>query len=194
MKEHPLVIRDLSGRILAVGMENEKGFNKSLEQKELWCLHPETGRLIPYGEFGEKAGLSRISRQEGWYEAVLETAADGQEPFLRERDVDAAGPCTEGNAKVDVSGTGTVLSALAAVVRERRRDMPEGSYTTHLFAGGEGKIRKKLGEEAVELILAEEDEDIVYEAADLLYHLLVFLEAKGISLDAVLKELSSRAR
>jgi phosphoribosyl-ATP pyrophosphohydrolase len=77
-------------------------------------------------------------------------------------------------------------------VAERRKKMPEGSYTTHLFNSGSAKIRKKLGEEAVELILAGKKDDISYEAADLVYHMLVLLENESVSLDSVLEELEKR--
>ena len=72
--------------------------------------------------------------------------------------------------------------------------MPEGSYTTHLFEKGEEKIRKKTGEEAIELLLARERSDIVYEAADLIYHMMVLLEVKEIPIGEVLGELESRMK
>jgi phosphoribosyl-ATP pyrophosphohydrolase len=81
---------------------------------------------------------------------------------------------------------------LIQVIKERKANRPEGSYTTHLFNSGIEKIRKKTGEEAIELILARRREDIAYEAADLIYHLLVLLEAEDIDLGEVLEELSRR--
>jgi phosphoribosyl-ATP pyrophosphohydrolase len=86
-----------------------------------------------------------------------------------------------------------VLSSLLAVIRGRREQMPEGSYTSYLFGEGLEKIKKKTGEEAIELILAEKPEDIVHEASDLLYHLLVLLEATGLSWDDVSTELANRS-
>jgi phosphoribosyl-ATP pyrophosphohydrolase len=85
-----------------------------------------------------------------------------------------------------------VLPALAALIARRRRELREGSYTTHLFKSGAGKIRKKTGEEAVELILAQGKSEIICEAADLVYHLLVLLEAEGVGLGEVLGELKGR--
>ncbi len=76
----------------------------------------------------------------------------------------------------------------------RKREMPEGSYTTHLFESGPAKIRKKTGEEAVELILAESPEDITCETADLIYHLFVLLTEEGIDFDHIIAELDTRAR
>lgn len=86
-----------------------------------------------------------------------------------------------------------ILTLLEAIIKERREAMPEGSYTTHLFESGLDKIRKKTGEEAVELILAEGREEIAHESADLIYHLLVLLEAAGVPLRAVLEELQNRS-
>ena len=70
--------------------------------------------------------------------------------------------------------------------------MPEGSYTTHLFASGAAKIRKKAGEEAVELLLAAERDEVIHETADLLYHLLVLLEQEQVGIAEIAAELSRR--
>ena len=73
--------------------------------------------------------------------------------------------------------------------------MPENSYTTKLFDQGLNRITKKIGEEASEVIiasLAEKKEDIIYESADLFYHLLVLLANENIKLEEVIKELSNR--
>ena len=99
-----------------------------------------------------------------------------------------------GEAEELTEGGGDVLSHLAEVIRQRRIRLPEGSYTTHLFTSGEEKIRKKTGEEAVELILAREPDEVVYEAADLIYHMLVLLEALGLDYRLVLAELEKRSR
>jgi phosphoribosyl-ATP pyrophosphohydrolase len=89
-------------------------------------------------------------------------------------------------------GCGPTLELLEQTILERKASLPEGSYTTHLFSSGEEKIRKKTGEEAVELILARSSGEVAYEAADLIYHLLVLLAELDIPLEAVLRELSSR--
>jgi phosphoribosyl-ATP pyrophosphohydrolase/phosphoribosyl-AMP cyclohydrolase len=92
---------------------------------------------------------------------------------------------------------GHVLSRLARTIAQREAERPKGSYTADLLAGGVGKASQKVGEEAVEVVVAANSEDdgrLASEAADLLYHLLVLLQARGVSLDAVLRELESRAR
>jgi phosphoribosyl-ATP pyrophosphohydrolase len=91
--------------------------------------------------------------------------------------------------------TGDVLRQLAETIRERRRAEADASYTRKLLDAGPAKIGKKLGEEAVETIIAavsESDAALTGEAADLLYHLLVLLEARSISIDDVLAELERR--
>ncbi|HEV8178028.1 MAG TPA: bifunctional phosphoribosyl-AMP cyclohydrolase/phosphoribosyl-ATP diphosphatase HisIE [Gemmatimonadales bacterium] len=92
---------------------------------------------------------------------------------------------------------GHVLSRLARTIAQRAADQPKGSYTVELLAQGVGKASQKVGEEAVEVVVAansEDDERLASEAADLLYHLLVLLQARGVPLDAVWKELAHRSR
>jgi len=87
---------------------------------------------------------------------------------------------------------GEVLRSLGEVIAERHRTLPEGSYTTHLFTKGASKIRKKTGEEAVELILATDRDELRSEAADLIYHLMVLLESEGMRFEDVVAELARR--
>ena len=95
------------------------------------------------------------------------------------------------------SGTRQSFSAdgLMELLAGRKRDMPEGSYTSYLFEKGLDKILKKVGEECTEVIIAgkaEDKKETVYEIADLAYHVLVLMLELGISLDDVRKELASR--
>jgi phosphoribosyl-AMP cyclohydrolase / phosphoribosyl-ATP pyrophosphohydrolase len=92
---------------------------------------------------------------------------------------------------------GGALSRLAATVADRARNQPPGSYTAQLLQNGTAAPARKVGEEAVETVVAalEEGEDrLTSEAADLLYHLLVLLESRRVPLDRVLEELTRRAR
>jgi phosphoribosyl-AMP cyclohydrolase / phosphoribosyl-ATP pyrophosphohydrolase len=102
-----------------------------------------------------------------------------------------------GTAGVEEDPGGHVLSRLAHTVAARAATKPSNSYTAQLLASGVGKISQKVGEEAVEIVVAansEDDERLASEAADLLYHLLVLLQARGVPLDAVWRELESRER
>jgi phosphoribosyl-ATP pyrophosphohydrolase/phosphoribosyl-AMP cyclohydrolase len=92
---------------------------------------------------------------------------------------------------------GHLLSRLASLIAQRALERPEGSYTLALLDRGVAKISQKVGEEAVEVVVAanaEDDGRLASESADLLYHLLVLLQARGIGLDAVLHELENRAK
>ena len=89
-----------------------------------------------------------------------------------------------------------VLGQLAATIRARKADSAPESYTRQLLDGGPERYAKKLGEEAVETVIAaisQDDAALKAEAADLIYHLLVLLESRNISLDDVLKVLDGRS-
>ena len=90
-----------------------------------------------------------------------------------------------------------VLDSLFSTIEARKRDLPEGSYTASLFTHekGENAVLEKLGEESTELILAAKDDDheeLLYESADFVYHLLVLLAMKGLSVEDLRNELESR--
>ncbi len=91
-----------------------------------------------------------------------------------------------------------ILKRLMETIENRERQRPEGSYTTKLFAGGIAKIGEKIMEEAAEVVEAasepgdEGKSHLTYEAGDLVYHLLVMLAIRGVSLDDVARELGRR--
>jgi len=245
------VIRTAEGGILDVSLMSPKSHSKSIERDELWHLHRQTGRTLPYSE---RVDLQELKARENWYEAVVivadgetaEQAGSGQtsgqsygppqadqprfnhqaaheaaelekpaalrrasqnqhqahtmdstfaqayQHHASEEAEDQSQDLGPGQIAAAQGGCGQVLERLEAIVEERRQTMPEGSYTTHLFASGAEKIRKKAGEEAVELILASSRDQIVYEAADLLYHMCVLLVSEGISYGEVCSELQER--
>ncbi len=179
-KIFPLVIKDQSSTIIDMSLSNEKGFKKSLERGILWHLHTDTGRLLPYNE---SLPLVSIKQFRSWYEAVLQ-----KEPAqLPVQETTAVEP-----GERTLSTETGILKSLEETILERKRTLPEGSYTTHLFTSGSEKIRKKTGEEAVELILAADRDAIIYEAADLIYHMMVLLASENITMDLVLQELGRR--
>jgi phosphoribosyl-ATP pyrophosphohydrolase/phosphoribosyl-AMP cyclohydrolase len=98
--------------------------------------------------------------------------------------------------KTTASDLGSVIQDLYGVVESRKLERPEGSYTTYLFEKGLDKILKKVGEESAETIIAAknaEAEPLISETSDLLYHLLVMLVERGITLDQIGVELNRRA-
>jgi phosphoribosyl-AMP cyclohydrolase / phosphoribosyl-ATP pyrophosphohydrolase len=208
----PLIVLDRSGRILGVSQIDEKGRGKSIETGILWHRYPGTGRLIPFEPEGSESGNStqlKLAENSGihdegaWVRAVIDESVDS--PTIspagdrvdrsKTRDgSEAGGAGMNGAAVGHPKSWGEVLTTLWETVAARKREMPEGSYTTHLFESGPAKIRKKTGEEAVELILAESPEDITCETADLIYHLFVLLTEEGIDFDHIIAELDTRAR
>ena len=95
-----------------------------------------------------------------------------------------------GAAEVDF---GAMVNRLAGTIAQRHREMPEGSYTAKLLGGGTERVAQKVGEEAVEVVVAAlRDERLAEEAADLLYHLLVLLEERGVGVAEVARVLRDR--
>ena len=97
----------------------------------------------------------------------------------------------------DTPAIGAVLEGLFGVLESRKRDLPEGSYTTTLLTGPQDKLLKKIAEEAGEVIIAANNHDTAqttYEIADLVYHLLVVMVREGIPLGDLAAELDGRRR
>ncbi len=89
----------------------------------------------------------------------------------------------------------STIDQLYSTIQSRKAETPEGSYTAFLFGKGENEILKKIGEEAIEIIIAakgEGDERVLSESADLIYHLLVLLAARDLSWEQVEAELAKR--
>jgi phosphoribosyl-ATP pyrophosphohydrolase/phosphoribosyl-AMP cyclohydrolase len=107
-----------------------------------------------------------------------------------------AGPtCHTGSESCFAQAPGTFLGRLDALVRERERQRPDNSYTTHLFEQGIRRIAQKVGEEGVETALAgvvQDDQALLGESADLLFHLTVLLRARGLSLQDAVGVLAAR--
>ena len=203
----PLVVLDRSGNVRDVPACNAKSRAKSLEQNELWILRPDNGRVLPFLGGGVRCGaFTRGGEELEWYRVTVdlggaratttEDASESTQAVPREapaaEPAPTAGPAPAADPASKVDATIPILTSLADLIAERHRTLPEGSYTTHLFSRGPSKIRKKTGEEAVELILAENRDEIVAEAADLLYHAMVLLESEGVRIEEVLRELARR--
>ncbi len=86
------------------------------------------------------------------------------------------------------------LKDLEQLIKQRKKEMPEGSYTSSLFKDGREKIYKKFGEEAVEVLVAQTRESLIYELGDLFYHLFVLLAYNEVDFDEIIKELAKRRK
>jgi len=186
----PVTVR--SGEVFLSVLMDRKGYKKSLENNTPWIIYPGTGRLLPWP--GEPEILILRQSPGGYYMEISENA--DKEPYGKvfPPDTDPDDRSDMGNTESirNQQDTENIINNLSDLISERHREMPEGSYTTHLFEKGEEKIRKKTGEEAVELLLAKSREDVIYESADLIYHLLVLLEQLGLRWKDIETELGRR--
>jgi phosphoribosyl-ATP pyrophosphohydrolase len=194
MVAKPLVVLGQDGAVLDAAIMSQKAFNKSTEHGRLWVLHADTGRVLPYHgdlafvELVDVGELYRATVHYGeWLNSTPAVLSDIEGRPAPEDDL--------GERTGEISETGeweSVLRGLVGVILDRKEKRPEGSYTSYLFNSGEAKIRKKTGEEAIELVLAASPEETASEAADLVYHLLVLLAELDIPFDDVIHELESR--
>jgi phosphoribosyl-ATP pyrophosphohydrolase/phosphoribosyl-AMP cyclohydrolase len=192
-----------SGDVLMVAFANRDALDRTLATGLAHYFSRSRGALWQKGE--TSGNVQRVTE--------VRLDCDGDAVLYR---VDQTGPACHTGARTcfsavisgaagqrdsEIAGEedpgGHILSRLARTIAQRASKRPKGSYTAELLAGGVGKASQKVGEEAVEVVVAansEDDERLASEAADLLYHLLVLLQARGVPLDAVLRELESRAR
>jgi phosphoribosyl-ATP pyrophosphohydrolase/phosphoribosyl-AMP cyclohydrolase len=195
-----VIVDDATGDVLTLAYANREALAKTIETKSTWLYSRSRETLWNKGETS------------GHTQAVVAIAADCDRDALIYRVV-PNGPACHTGARSCFDGTEETLGApaeagahgrafasrmaqLAATIAERKRSAPEGSYTAKLFAGGVDRIGKKIGEEATEVIIAAKNDDrgeLIWETADLLYHTLVLLAERGITLDEVGAELSRRA-
>lgn len=99
-------------------------------------------------------------------------------------------------SQAEVSAGPAVIDELYQVILSRKAERPEGSYTTYLFEKGIDKICKKVGEECAEVIIGAKNskEELVYESADLIYHLLVLLANQGVAVEEIYQQLAKRRK
>lgn len=157
-----------------------------------------------------RASLWQKGESSGHSQAITEIRLDCDGDTVLYR-VDQAGPAChtgtptcfsrvvtpDGALEARPENLAHTLSRLAATIARRATEQPEGSYTARLLAEGLPRVSQKLGEEALEVVIASHTEGgprLASEAADLLFHLLVLLQARGVPLDAVWEELESRRK
>jgi phosphoribosyl-ATP pyrophosphohydrolase/phosphoribosyl-AMP cyclohydrolase len=174
----PAIVQDAeSRRVLMLGYMSREALARTLATGQVTFFSRSKGRLWTKGESSGHV-LALVS---------LEADCDRDTLLVQAR---PHGPtCHLGTASCFPAAPGDVLGDLQALIRARHAERPPGSYTTKLFDAGVKRIAQKVGEEGLETALAavaEEDAPLLGEAADLLYHLIVLLQARGLSLaDAV---------
>lgn len=185
-----IVVDAATKQVLTLAYMNRESLAISME-RELTCFWSRSRQALWLK--GETSGN---------YQHIVSITADCDKDALVIK-VEPDGPaCHTGEIScfhnpVFESGTRQEFSyqSLYALLEGRKRDLPQGSYTTYLFQKGLDKILKKVGEECTEVIIAAKAEDraeTVYEIADLAYHVMVLMAQQGITLEEIQKELASR--
>lgn len=183
----PVVIQDATNlKVLMLGYMDRAAFEKTMAEGRVTFFSRSRQTLWTKGE---TSGHWLTVRN-------LFVDCDGDTLLIQ---ADPAGPtCHRGTtACFDTPDEEGFIRSLARLIQGRHAQMPDGSYTTRLFVKGPKAIAKKMGEEAAEAIIEAVDgkqDRFVYESADLVYHLLVLLEAMGCSLADLEQELALRHR
>ncbi len=173
----PAVVQDAETlRVLMLGYMNREALEMTLACRHVTFFSRSKGRLWTKGERSGHV-LKLVS---------IETDCDADTLLIQAH---PQGPtCHLERTSCFPDAPGSFLGDLDALIAQRERERPVGSYTTKLFEGGIRRIAQKVGEEGVETALAavaQEDADLLGESADLIYHLLVLLRARGLSLAQV---------
>ncbi|HRE37508.1 MAG TPA: bifunctional phosphoribosyl-AMP cyclohydrolase/phosphoribosyl-ATP diphosphatase HisIE [Chitinophagaceae bacterium] len=181
----PVIIQDqYSNKVLMLGFMNEEAWNKTNIEKKVTFYSRSKNRLWTKGETS------------GNYLFVKEILTDCDNDTVLIKVYPAGPVCHTGNDTCfNEINTSFTLQKLEEIINERKINPSENSYTSSLFGKGINKIAQKVGEEAVELVIESKDDDkekFLGEAADLLFHYLVLLQAKGFTLKDVENVLASR--
>lgn len=183
----PAIIQDsISGNVLMLGYMNEEAWNRTCSEKRVTFFSRSKQRLWTKGETS------------GNYLAVVEIISDCDNDCLLIKAIPAGPTCHTGSESCfgDHNAKG-FLYKLESVINKRIEENEAGSYTNQLFRKGINKVAQKVGEEAVELVIEAKDNNndlFKNEAADLLYHFLILLKAKKITLSEIEMVLKERHR
>jgi phosphoribosyl-AMP cyclohydrolase / phosphoribosyl-ATP pyrophosphohydrolase len=203
----PAIVQDARTReVLTLAYMNEESLRRTLSEGETWFWSRSRSELWHKGATSgntQRVVSVHLDCDEDAVVVLVEPCGPACHTgatscFHREVEgLEAGDARADTGAGESGEGIGAVLENLYAVIEGRRREMPEGSYTTYLFEKGLNKILKKVGEESAETIIAAKDEDLgalTSETADLVYHLLVLLVERGVRLEDLGRELARRRR
>ncbi|MDR0541579.1 MAG: bifunctional phosphoribosyl-AMP cyclohydrolase/phosphoribosyl-ATP diphosphatase HisIE [Dysgonamonadaceae bacterium] len=181
----PAIIQDdRTLAVLMLGYMNREAFDKSVAENRVAFYSRTRQCLWTKGETS------------GHFLQIVSITADCDADTLLIRVVPQGPTCHKGTKTCfGEDHSEGFIRELQSVIQQRHREMPENSYTTTLFRKGVNKIAQKVGEEAVETVIeavAQNKEAFLYEVSDLVYHLLVLLEAGGCSIADIERELAKR--
>ena len=187
----PAVVQDANtGAVLMLGYMNRESLRQTIASKRVTFFSRSKNRLWTKGETSGHF-LDVVSVQADCDNDSLLITADPKGPTCHT----GARSCF-GDVLTDAEGV-SFLTRLEAVIAQRIRDRPDGSYTARLWSEGPTRIAQKVGEEGVEVALAavtQADDRLVSESADLLFHLALLLKSRNLSLTDAVKELEQRHR
>lgn len=183
----PVIVQDAySNTVLMLGYMNEAALSRTQQENKVTFFSRSKQRLWTKGETS------------GHFLDVKEIRTDCDNDCLLIRAVPAGPVCHTGaDTCFSETNSGFSLPQLESIIRERKENPAGSSYTASLFRKGINAIAQKVGEEAVELVIESKDEDrekFLGEAADLVFHFLVLLQAKQCTLEEVTEVLSQRHR
>ncbi len=184
----PAIIQDATTKnVLMLGYMNKEAYEKTVETKTVTFFSRSRNCLWTKGE----TSGNRLN--------VVSMAADCDNDTLLVK-VNPEGPtCHKGTdtcwGEANTPGPLAFLTELQNFIEKRHMEMPEGSYTTSLFKDGVNRMAQKVGEEALEMVIEAVNgtpERMIYEGADMLYHLTVLLTHKGMRIEDLVRELQQR--
>ncbi len=190
----PIVVQSEEKEVLTLGYMNKEALERTLKSRNVFYYSRTKNRIRMKGEISGNFQFLKDIKLDCDNDALLLTVEQigpachlgTKSCFSEEVEL----PKEEG--KIDYSYS--VLQELENVIKTRKSNPDEKSYTSFLFKEGKEKIFKKFGEEAVEVLVAENRERRIYETADMLYHLLVVLSYEDIDFSEILKELKGRRK
>ncbi len=183
----PAIIQDNeTNKVLMLGYMNQEALDKTKELGKVTFYSRTKQRLWTKGEESGNF-LNVISIQEDCDQDTLLIKVNPVGPVCHTGD----DTCFKEENREDVM----FFKHLQRFIEKRHQEMPEGSYTTSLFQSGVNRMAQKVGEEAIESVIEAcngTDDRLVYESADMLYHLIVLLTSKGLSIEDLSRELQKR--
>lgn len=181
----PVIVQDATTlKVLMLGYMNREAYDKTVKEGRVTFFSRTRNTLWTKGETS------------GNFLLVMDMYADCDLDTLLIKARPIGPTCHRGTTSCfDTPDSEGFIRHLQSVVQQRHRDMPEGSYTTKLFIKGVKKIAQKVGEEAVESVVEAVDgnrDRFIYEASDMIYHLLVLMEQMGCTIEDMERELALR--